>query len=82
MSGTCVFYSELHSNGCAILNQKCNKASASVSGCKFRKTEEEFFETRNHAVEINRRKGNCTNCKYRTKIKCKVAEKGELDDEC
>ena len=33
------------------------------------KTTKEFYEESNRAIELNRKKGNCINCKYR-KAKC------------
>lgn len=35
--------------------------------CKFMQTEEEFRRRANEAIRINREKGNCSRCKYRTK---------------
>lgn len=37
------------------------------------KTTKEFYEQSNRAIELNRAKGNCINCKYR-KAKCATTE--------
>lgn len=39
--------------------------------CSFYKTEKQYIEDRNRAIEINRAKGNCVGCKYCNK-KCEV----------
>ncbi len=45
---------------CGILNGPC-----AGDACSFRKTEREYFEARNRAIELNRRSGRCAKCKYK-----------------
>ena len=61
---TCYFLSTGKLRKCSVLNDPCIDAQ-SMQKCKFRKTVSQFFEERNRAVEINRRKGNCARCKYK-----------------
>lgn len=50
--------------GCKILiTEKCDGYNKQ---CKFSKTEKQFRRALNRAILINRRKGNCANCKYKT----------------
>lgn len=44
--------------------------------CKFYKTPEQFEKCRDDAIKINRKMGNCNNCKYK-KIRCKLQRKDE-----
>ena len=66
----CHFYSKNAANqrGCLLLREDCN-GTKSKQECKFMKTTKEFYEESNRAIELNRKKGNCINCKYR-KAKC------------
>lgn len=51
-------------NRCGILDVECT-GTRSRQICSFQKTEKEYFEQRNRAVEINRKRGNCAKCKYK-----------------
>lgn len=68
----CHFYSSANTNGCLLLGEKCT-GTRSKRVCKFRKTTREYIEAQNTAIELNRAKGNCINCKYRT-AKCQIIE--------
>lgn len=72
---TCYFLSTGKLRKCSILNEPCSDAQ-SMQLCKFRKTAHQFFEERNRAVEINRRKGNCAKCKYKP-YQCELIILGE-----
>lgn len=62
---TCYFLTPGKINKCSILNEQCT-GTRSRQLCRFHKTEKEFFEARNRAVELNREKGRCTLCKYKS----------------
>ena len=68
----CYFSVPGKDNICTILSTSCT-GTRSRRICKFFKTEKEFYEQRNRAVKINRRKGNCANCKYK-KPHCEIVE--------
>ena len=61
---TCYFLSRGKIRKCSALNEPCSDAE-SMKKCKFYKTDRQFYEERNRAVEINRRKGKCAICKYK-----------------
>lgn len=53
-------------------NDRCQiltvaKCDGSNTACGFFKTEHEYVAGFNHAVAVNRAKGNCLNCKYQKK---------------
>lgn len=50
------------SGRCCLLGEHCTGASRS---CSFRKTRKEFIIAHNRAVAVNRKRGNCNNCKYK-----------------
>lgn len=60
---TCYFL-QPQSNRCGILDTECT-GTRSEKVCSFRRTEREYFEQRNRAVELNRKRGNCAKCKYK-----------------
>lgn len=68
----CHFYSSANTNGCLLLGEKCT-GTRSKRVCKFRKTTREYIEANNRAIELNREKGNCMKCKYRS-LKCEPVE--------
>lgn len=43
------------------------------TACSFYKTKKQFTEDRNRAIMLNRRKGNCTDCKY-VSAPCELSE--------
>ncbi len=54
----------------ALINVNCDPST-----CKFYKTEEQFVQERDHAIDLCRINGNCQSCKY-TAVKCvKSSEK-------
>lgn len=60
----CYFYTNGRISKCTILEgEPCTPEREKE--CKFRKTEREYYEARNKAIDINKRKGNCINCKYK-----------------
>lgn len=61
---TC-YFSSPQTNRCSILDVECT-GSRSQQLCSFHKTEREYFEERNKAVEKNRLNGNCAKCKYKS----------------
>ena len=64
------------SSYCQILTGvKCRGTDAL---CKFRKTENQFREDRNKAIITNRKKSNCSHCRYMT-APCQInSEKGSV----
>lgn len=76
MKKTCYFCGDNGECG-ALMNCYC----AGINyDCKFYKTEEQYIAERNRAVEINRAKGNCDNCKYRS-VKCAIIPKNKNNAE-
>lgn len=75
---TCYFLTPGKLNKCSILNEKCT-GTRSRQLCSFHKTEKEFFETRNRAVEINRARGKCARCKY-SNHPCEIITIGGADN--
>ena len=65
MSEKCFFCNE-EINFCCILvtSQRAVKCNGENKKCNFFKTKEKYINDFNEAVKINRRKGNCRNCKY------------------
>ncbi|MCM1223567.1 MAG: hypothetical protein NC548_54880 [Lachnospiraceae bacterium] len=65
MSEKC-FFCNTEVNFCDILvtGKRAVKCDGKNEKCSFFKTREKYFEDYNKAIEINRRKGNCENCKY------------------
>ena len=63
-------------NGCCTIlyGTKCD---GEKYNCSFFKTEREYITERNNAILLNREKGNCKDCKYRS-VKCELTE---LDNE-
>lgn len=69
MSNDKVCYFEGAQNICQALHgQFCRH---DYRNCSFYKTIDEYINDRNHAILINRQKGNCENCKYMS-IKCQL----------
>jgi hypothetical protein len=60
---TCYFLIP-QSNRCGILDEECT-GTRSERICSFRKSTKEYFEARNKAVELNKKRGNCAKCKYK-----------------
>lgn len=54
----------------ALMGKYCNGYN---DKCKFYKTEKKFIDDQNRAIELNIKKGNCENCKYRN-LQCKVSQ--------
>lgn len=71
-NGLCHFYSSANINGCLLLGVECT-GTRSKRLCKFHKTTQEYIKDNNKAIKLNRAKGNCNNCKYRTP-KCEIIE--------
>lgn len=49
-------------NGCGVLAS--TKCDGFKGDCKFYKTEKQYITEYNRAIDINRSKGNCKDCKY------------------
>lgn len=64
---------------CSILVETKCGGSCSGKVCSFRKTEKEYIDGINNAIRINRRKGNCFNCKYRS-VQCEIRETEKQHD--
>ncbi|MBQ6170533.1 MAG: hypothetical protein IJK30_11330 [Ruminococcus sp.] len=75
---TCYFLAPGKLNKCSILNEQCT-GTRSRQLCSFHKTEKEFFEARNRAVEINRAHGKCARCKYSNRP-CEIITIGGEDN--
>ncbi|WP_303834672.1 hypothetical protein [Ruminococcus flavefaciens] len=60
---SCYFFNPGKINSCSILNHPCD-ITKSRQLCSFHKTELQYYQDRNRAVELNRQKGNCSKCKY------------------
>ena len=71
----CYFYSPTSEMSCSVLNTCCT-GTRSKRLCHFYKTEREFIESRNKAVELNRKKGRCAICKYKSQ-KCDLIKLGD-----
>lgn len=52
-------------DSCQILT--ATNCDGSTRECSFFKTEHEYIAAFNHAISVNRAKGNCLNCKYQKK---------------
>lgn len=55
----CHFYNARY-KACNLLKGKC------TGTCSFYKSHREFIAAQNIAIAINRRRGNCAKCKYKT----------------
>lgn len=53
-----------------VLFQSCTGID---DNCKSFKTDKQFNEERDAAIELNRKKGNCAKCKY-SSIPCKTSK--------
>ncbi len=71
MNNKCVFASG--EGWCSVLTETRCDGSRSKNECSFRKSEEEYIDGINNSIRINRRKGNCFNCKYRS-VQCEIRE--------
>ena len=58
-------------DSCQILT--ATNCDGNTRECSFFKTEQQYVNDFNHAVEVNRQKGNCVNCKYQKKA-CQLME--------
>lgn len=63
---------------CSLTLETCSDGK-NRKRCSFRKTEQEYVEAQRHAIELNRRKGNCARCKYKRQP-CEIIEKGEPEE--
>lgn len=72
MSDKCVFATD--EGLCSILISTRCTGFRSKRVCSFRKSEDEYIEGINESIRINRKKGNCFNCKYRS-VQCEIREK-------
>lgn len=61
---SCYFYNPRKIDSCSVLNQACD-LTKSRQLCSFHKTELQYYQERNRAVELNRRSGRCAKCKYK-----------------
>ena len=57
---------------CSLALEQCSDRPR--RRCSFRKTEQEYVEAQRHAIELNRRKGNCARCKYKRQP-CEIIDK-------
>lgn len=64
----CKFKSTKSESCLALSHTKC---SGYDEECKFYKTEQQYIDAANHAIELNRAKGNCDNCRY-VKVPCEL----------
>lgn len=71
MNEKCVFSTS--EGWCSALTETRCDGSHPGKVCSFRKTEKEYIDGINNAIRINRRKGNCSNCKYRS-VQCELRE--------
>ena len=71
-------YFSAGNNKCSILSTPCT-GTRSKQLCSFRKTEREFKEDWDRAIQINKAKGNCVYCKYRSE-RCGIDKEEEKDD--
>lgn len=74
MNEKCVFL--IKDGRCSILTEALCTILPAEKKCSFRKTEKEYIAEINRSIRINRIKGNCISCKYRT-VKCRIRETGE-----
>ena len=76
MSEKCFFHTAGKIYGCgAMRNTTCDGKN---TACGFYKTEQQYVESYNRAIEINRAKGRCMECKYREKP-CQFMEMPKSD---
>ena len=71
----CYFYSPTSEISCSVLNTCCT-GTRSKRLCHFYKTEREFIEGRNNAIKLNRKKGRCDKCRYKSQ-KCELIKIGD-----
>jgi hypothetical protein len=76
---SCYFYNPRKIDSCSVLNQACD-LTKSRQLCSFHKTELQYYQERNRAVELNRKNGNCRKCKYKD-FPCDIIPINEEDDE-
>lgn len=72
---TCVFLTPGKTDKCSVLTEPCPTGRARQT-CPFHKTERQFYEERNAAIQKNRQKGNCDRCKYKSQ-KCELLKIGD-----
>lgn len=72
MNDKCVFFSG--DGWCSALVETRCTGYLPEFGCSFYKTEEKYIDDINKSVMLNRKKGNCIQCKYR-KVQCQLREK-------
>lgn len=68
----CFFLTAGGYNFCSLTVEQCSDRPG--HRCSFRKTEQEYIEAQRHAIELNRRKGNCARCKYKRQP-CEITKK-------
>lgn len=61
---TCIFLTPGKINKCTVLTTPCSDEKTRQE-CSFHKTERQFYEERNKAIALNRKKENCSKCKYK-----------------
>ena len=76
---SCYFYNPRRADSCSVLNQACD-LTKSRQLCHFHKTELQYYQERNRAVELNRQKGNCAKCKYKD-VACEIIPTNEEEEE-
>lgn len=74
---TCFFLSSGLKNRCALLSGTECTGTRTKKLCAFFKTEEEYIEEYNRAVDLNRAKGNCARCKYKRQQCSKLTKRGD-----
>lgn len=75
MSDKCVFVTD--EGTCSILISTRCTGFRSKRVCSFSKTNQEYINAINDSIRLNRKKGNCFNCKYRS-VQCEIRE---MEDE-
>lgn len=69
----CRFFTGSKFRSCGILvGEQCDGKNEK---CSFFKTEEQFDDERDRAILLNRRKENCSKCKY-TSCACALSSEG------
>lgn len=69
----CAFWregAEAWNGFCTILDDMCSDGMK--ASCGFRKTKEQHRRDTDRAIQLNRARGNCVNCKY-MKTPCKLS---------
>lgn len=67
----CRYAGKMEGGDCAAL--KDVKCDGYHPECGFYKTEQQFIDEGDEAIRLNRRRGNCENCKYR-ETKCMTTQ--------